>query len=48
MSINELTRAELLQLIKAYDNYIYNGGEYWDADRQPVGVEEFFDNEYQE
>ena len=48
MNINALSKKELLQLIKAYDYYIYNDGEMWDNDRQPVGINEFYYNEYQE
>ena len=47
MDFTKLTKKELIALIQAYDEYIYNGGEPWDQDRQPVGIEEFYNNEYQ-
>jgi hypothetical protein len=48
MDWSKLTKRELIDLIEAYDEYIYNDGEEWGHDRQPVGIEEFYDNEYQE
>ena len=48
MNWNKLTKKELIALLSAYDEYIYNGGEPWDKDRQPVCIEEFLDNEYEE
>ena len=48
MDFNELTKAELIALLNAYDRYILNGGEPWTLDRQPVCLAEFYDNEYNE
>jgi hypothetical protein len=48
MDLLKLTKMELIALISAYDKYIYNDGEEWDKDRQPIGILEFYDNEYQE
>ena len=47
MDFRNLTKSGLLELIQSYDEYIYNGGEPWDQDRQPVGIAEYYDNEYQ-
>lgn len=44
----ELSRTELLHLINTYDRYIYNQGEQWGKDRQPICILEFYNNELQE
>jgi hypothetical protein len=41
-----LDREGIIYLIEGYDNYIWNDGELWDADRQPVSFLEWLDNEY--
>lgn len=43
-----LSHYELLLLVIEYDNYIYNNGEEWDRDRQPISILEFYNNEYWE
>ena len=48
MNYNELTKQELIYLLLSYDEYIYNYGEEWSQDRQPIGIDEFYNNEYQE
>ena len=48
MDFDRISKSEPINLIKTYDEYIYNDGEQWTEDRQPVGVEEFYNNEYQE
>ena len=45
---DELSKEELVLLLRKYNEYIYNGGEPWDADRQPVCIDEFYDNEMHE
>lgn len=40
-----LDRQDIIDLMEDYDNYIWNGGEPWDADRQPVCFLEWLDNE---
>ena len=44
----ELSHNDLLSLVIEYDNYIYNNGEEWDRDRQPVSILEFYNNEFME
>lgn len=39
---------ELIDLTTEYEKYIFNGGEPWDKDRQPISLEEFYYNEYSE
>jgi len=46
--ITKIKKEDLFDLITEYDNYVYNDGEPWDKDRQPVGIFEFHNNEYQE
>lgn len=48
MDLLKMTKRQLIDLILAYDNYIYNDGEEFNKDRQPVGISEFYDNEFQE
>lgn len=43
----ELNRAELEDVIAYYDDYVYECMQYGSADREPVGVEEFIDNDYE-
>lgn len=38
-------REDLTDLVEGYDRYIWNNGEPWDADRQPVCFLEWLDNE---
>ena len=45
MNLYQLSKKELIELLLAYDEYIYNDGEEWDSDRQPVCISEFYDNE---
>lgn len=44
----KMSQYDLYLLAIAYDKYIYNNGEMWDCDRQPIGVLEFYNNEYWE
>lgn len=48
MFLNELTKQELIKLMTAYDEYIYNDGDEWTKDRQPICLSEFYENEYNE
>lgn len=41
--LKDLSKEELFNVMKAYDSYI---NQKWDADRQPVCIEEFYTNEY--
>lgn len=43
-----LDREDIIDLIEGYDNYIWNEGEPWDADRQPVCFLEWLDNEHEQ
>ena len=45
MNWYELNKIELIDLLKSYDKYIYNDGEEWDRDRQPICIAEFYYNE---
>lgn len=45
--IKSLSKEEMFALLSAYDKYVY--GYYQEHDEgEPVGVLEFFDNEFQE
>jgi len=46
--ITKISKEDLFDLMTEYDSYIYNDGEPWSPDRQPVGLFEFYNNEYQE
>jgi hypothetical protein len=48
LDFEKMTKNEIIFFIRTYDKYIYNDGEPWNEDRQPVCINEFFDNEYQE
>lgn len=45
MDLNQLSKKELIELLLSYDEYIYNDGEQWDSDRQPICISEFYYNE---
>lgn len=42
----ELNRAELEDMIVYYDEYVYECQQYGGNDREPVGFEEFIENDY--
>lgn len=46
--LEKMSKYDLLLLTIAYDKYIYNNGDEWDRDRQPIGILEFYNNEYWE
>lgn len=45
--MEDLSREELLDFIKAYNNYIINFMEEHDIGMCPISIYEFYDNEYQ-
>jgi hypothetical protein len=48
MNLYNLSKKELIDLLIEYDKYIYNDNEWWNGDRQPVCLTEFYFNEYEE
>ncbi len=46
--LKKFTKKELIDLIVAYDNYIFNFFDEEAYDKIPVCLEEFYDNEYQD
>lgn len=44
--LHDLNRAELEDVLVYYDDYVYECMQYGCADREPVGVAEFIDNDY--
>ena len=45
--MEDLSKEELLDLIKAYNNYVMDFMEECDLGMCPVSIYEFYDNEYQ-
>lgn len=48
--MKQITKEELLELIRAYDNYIQdaNDGELYSDGWRPVCIEEFYYNDFEE
>jgi hypothetical protein len=45
--MEDLSKEELLDLIKAYNDYVIDFFEEHDLGMYPISVYEFYDNEYQ-
>ena len=45
--LEDLSKEELLEFIKEYDNYIFEFEQEHDLGCMPVCVSEFYDNEWQ-
>lgn len=46
--VNDLSKENLVDLLESYDDYIFTFYEYHDSGSQPVGLLEYFHNDYLE
>ena len=44
--VNDLSKENLVDLLESYDDYLFTFYEYHDSGSQPVGLLEYFHNDY--